>query len=343
MAANWMRRTFAIAACASATLLAACGGSTTVGSVTPTRIISFGDTVSDLGQGPSGARYTVNDGSINNWIAEVAQRYGITATAANAGGFGYARGNARIALPDATGVTNAPSVTQQVDAYLTGGGSFTPTDFVFIGGGQSDVVAGMNEYIAGLKTQAQLNADMVTAAQQLGAQVDRLVNAGAPHVLVSQSPNVGRSLWAAQLNAAIPNLNAAIPGAPTLLPSDAAETAVTTFNQTLLLYINKYSGDKKIRVLTVDLQGFFNSISGSLGGSAGLGFSNNTAPICTTPDPTNGLGIGLNQINSLLCNANTLVAGATLSTYVFADPLNYTPAAHVNVGDRVYNRLKANW
>lgn len=332
MAANWMRRTFAIAACASATLLAACGGSSTVDSVTPTRIISFGDTVSDLGQGPSGARYTVNDGSVNNWIAEVAYRYGITATAANAGGAGYARGNARVSLADASGVTNAPSVTQQVDAFLAGGGSFTPTDFVFIGGGQSDIIAGMNEYLAGTKTQAEFNADMVTAAQQLGAQVDRLVNAGAPHVLVSDSPNVSRSLWASQLNTAHPNANP--------MPDAVLQSAVSAFNQAALSAVGSYSGTK---VLFVDLEGFFNSISGTLGGSAGSGFSNNTAAICTTVDPTNGLNIGANQINSLLCNANTLLSGATLSTYVFADPLNYTPAAHVVVGDRVYNRMKANW
>lgn len=332
MAANWMRRTFAVAACASATLLAACGGSSTVNSVTPTRIVSFGDTVSDLGQGPSGARYTVNDGSINNWIAEVAYRYGIGVAAANAGGAGYARGNARVTQADASGVTNAPSVTQQVDAYLAGGGAFTATDFVFIGGGQSDVIAGMNEYLAGTKTQAQFNADMVTAAQQLAAQVDRLVNAGAPHVLVSDSPNVSRSLWAAQLNSANPNANP--------MPDVVLQSAVSAFNQTLLSAVGKYSGTK---VLFVDLEGFFNSISGSLGGSPGSGYSNNTTPICTTADPSNGLNIGPNQINSLLCNASTLIPGATLTSYVFADPLNYTPAAHVSVGDRVYNRLKANW
>ncbi|WP_460483232.1 SGNH/GDSL hydrolase family protein [Comamonas humi] len=331
MAATWMRRTFAIAACASATLLAACGGSSTADSVTPTRIISFGDTVSDLGQGPSGSRYSVNNGSINNWIAEVADRYGISVAAANAGGAGYARGNARVSLADATGVTNAPSVTQQVDAYLAGGG-FTSTDFVFIGGGQSDIVAGMNEYLAGTKTQEQFTADMVTAAEQLAGQVDRLVNAGAPHVLVSQSPNVGRSLWAAQLNNIYPTA--------TTKPSDVLETAVTKFNQTVQLAVGKYSGTK---VLFVDLQGFFNSISGELGGTPGSGFSKNTEPVCTSVDASNGLGIGLNQINSLLCNDSTLIPGATLSAYVFADPLNYTPEAHVVVGDRVYNRIKANW
>ena len=65
MATNWMRRTVMVAACASAALLAACGSSTTESAITPQRFIAFGDAMSDVGQ--NGSRYTVNDGSVNNW------------------------------------------------------------------------------------------------------------------------------------------------------------------------------------------------------------------------------------------------------------------------------------
>lgn len=50
MAANWMRRTVMVAACASAALLAACGSSTTESAITPERFIAFGDAYSDIGQ-----------------------------------------------------------------------------------------------------------------------------------------------------------------------------------------------------------------------------------------------------------------------------------------------------
>ena len=64
MAANWMRRTVLVAACASAALLAACGSSSTESAVRPERFIAFGDALTDVGQ--KGSRYTVNDGSVNN-------------------------------------------------------------------------------------------------------------------------------------------------------------------------------------------------------------------------------------------------------------------------------------
>ena len=76
MAANWMRRTVMVAACASAALLAACGSSTTESAITPQRFIAFGDAMSDVGQ--NGSRYTVNDGSVNNWTLQVVANYGWT-------------------------------------------------------------------------------------------------------------------------------------------------------------------------------------------------------------------------------------------------------------------------
>jgi len=84
MAKHWMRRSVLAAACAAAALLAACGSSTTESAITPDRFIAFGDAHSDVGQ--KGTRYTINDGSINNWTLQVADRYGKTLTSASAGG-----------------------------------------------------------------------------------------------------------------------------------------------------------------------------------------------------------------------------------------------------------------
>ena len=82
MAKHWMRRSVLAAACAAAALLAACGSSTTESAITPDRFIAFGDAHSDVGQ--KGTRYTINDGSINNWTLQVADRYGKTLTSASA-------------------------------------------------------------------------------------------------------------------------------------------------------------------------------------------------------------------------------------------------------------------
>ena len=119
MAANWMRRTVLVAACASAALLAACGSSTTESAITPDRFIAFGDANSDVGQ--KGTRYTVNDGSVNNWTLQVTANYGKPLTPVSAGGLSYAVGNARIkAKPDATGDASTPTVTEQIDTFLAG-------------------------------------------------------------------------------------------------------------------------------------------------------------------------------------------------------------------------------
>ena len=133
MAANWMRRTALVAAVASAALLAACGSSTTESAIAPERFIAFGDANSDVGQ--KGTRYTVNDGSVNNWTLQVAANYGKPLAAASAGGKSYAVGNARVKeKPDATGNAATPTITEQIDAFLASG-TFGAKDVVFVSGG----------------------------------------------------------------------------------------------------------------------------------------------------------------------------------------------------------------
>ena len=110
MAANWMRRSLMVAACASAALLAACGSSTTESAISPQRMIAFGDGMSDVGQ--KGTRYTVNDGSANVWSQYMASLFGAGLVAQAAGGQSYARGNARVtAKPDAAGRTTTLTIT----------------------------------------------------------------------------------------------------------------------------------------------------------------------------------------------------------------------------------------
>ena len=153
MAANWMRRSLMVAACASAALLAVCGSSTTESAISPQRMIAFGDGMSD---GPKGTRYTVNDGSVNNWTPQVASGYGKTLTASSAGGKSYAAGNARIVVkPDAAGSNTTLTVKEQIDSFLASN-TFTGDDLVMINGGISDVIANMAAVNAGTMTTEQM-------------------------------------------------------------------------------------------------------------------------------------------------------------------------------------------
>jgi outer membrane lipase/esterase len=317
MAANWMRRTVLVAAVASAALLAACGSSTTESAIAPQRFIAFGDAVSDVGQ--NGTRYTVNDGSINNWTLQVAANYGKPLAAASAGGTSYAVGNARVKLkPDAAGNASTPTITEQIDTFLARG-SFGASDVVFLSGGISDVIAGMAAVQAGTQTEAAMVAAARQAGEDFAAQVRRLVTAGAKYVVVTGTYDLSKTPWAKSI------------GRETLL-NDAS----SRFNDGLLVGIV----DLGANVLYVDSAYYVNLYTGV---PANYGFNNATTPVCTSVDPANGIGIGAGQVNSARCTSSTLLAGADPVSYVFADPVYLTPSAQRQFGTYAYDRLRARW
>ncbi len=317
MAANWMRRTVMVAACASAALLAACGSSTTESAITPQRFIAFGDAMSDVGQ--NGSRYTVNDGSVNNWTLQVAANYGKPLTASSAGGTSYATGNARVsAKPDAAGNASTRTITEQIDAFLAGG-SFTGSDVVIVSGGVSDVIAGMATVTAGTQTEAAMVAAARKAGEDLAAQVRRLVAAGAKYVVVTGTYDLSKSPWAKSI------------GREALLTN-----ASSRFNDGLLVGIV----DLGANVLYVD-SAYYVNLYTSVPGN--YGFNNATTAVCTSVDTTNGIGIGAGQVNSALCNSSTLLSGANQVLYVFADSVYLTPSAQRQFGTYAYDRLRARW
>ena len=317
MAANWMRRTVMVAACASAALLAACGSSTTESAITPQRFIAFGDANSDVGQ--KGTRYTVNDGSVNNWTLQVAANYGKPLAAASAGGKSYAVGNARVKIkPDAAGNASTPTITEQIDTFLASG-SFGASDVVFLSGGISDVIAGMAAVQAGTQTEAAMVAAARQAGEDMAAQVRRLVAAGAKYVVVTGTYDLSKTPWAKTI------------GREALL-ADAS----SRFNDGLLVGIV----DLGANALYVDLAYYVNLYTGV---PANYGFNNATTAVCTSVDANNGIGIGAGKVNSALCNSSTLLSGANQAAYVFADSVYLTPSAQRQFGTYAYDRLRARW
>lgn len=335
MAANWMRRTLlTTVAAASVSLLAACGSSNTANSIKPDSFLVFGDTMSDIGQNANGRAYSVTNGLTNNWTTEIAYRYDLTITPAKSGGTSYAQGNARVSKADATGVTNAPSVTAQIDSYLANNGKFGDKQFVLMSGGMSDIIAGYNDLAAGTTTADAYLADMATAGQQMAAQVRRLHDAGAARVLAIGTPNLGRTLWAKDLDTAATASNYLVGGK---LPTKMLEDATTAFNNAMLNALYGLSGTE---VLYSDAQYYFNSMTGNPGNYS---FSYYDVPVCTSVDSANGLNIGAGQVNASLCTSDTVIDGSKIDQYLFADKVNYTPYAHRQFGDWIYDRMKANW
>ncbi|MDR6213946.1 SGNH/GDSL hydrolase family protein [Paracidovorax wautersii] len=317
MAANWMRRTLVVAACASATLLAACGSSTTESAISPSRFVTFGDGFTDMGQ--TGSRYTVNGtGAVDNWANQLASRYGRTITPQVSGGAGFAQGNARVtATTDAAGGT-APSIEAQITSFLNTG-RFSAEDLVIVNGGISDLIVGMTAVTAGTSTVDQFNAAATTAGRELGAQVERLVAAGAQYVLVTNTYNLGRTPWAI-----------------TIGQTNTLNAATRAFNDALKIRIESLGKN----VLIVDAESYFNDMTFSPGN---FSMDNSTAAVCTSVDPGNGIGTGAGQVNSARCTPSTLLPAADSNRFVFADNVYPAPSAHRQFGDWAYDRLRNRW
>jgi phospholipase/lecithinase/hemolysin len=149
--------------------------------------------------------------------------------------------------------------------------------------------------------------------------VRRLVNAGAKHVVVTGTYDLGKTPWATAIS-------------QTSLLNDAS----SRFNEGLLVNIV----DLGANVLYVDAAYYVNLYTSSPGSYS---FDNATTPVCTSVDAGNGIGIGTGQVNSALCTTATLLPSANQNKYVFADAVYLTPSAHRQLGDYAYDRLRARW
>lgn len=311
-----LRRAMLAAACGLAALVAACGGGQLVKAFNPTRMVVFGDATADAGQ--AGVRYTVN-GSATNWTEQLASRYSLTVTPVSAGGWSYAQGSARIAArPDAAGNAAIPSVSEQIGTFLAASGAGAG-DLIVLSAGVSDIIYQMSLVTAGTISSSQAQANVEQAGRDLGAQVRRLVGAGAAHVAVSGAYNLGRTPWANNI------------GQTGLL-----QTLSSRFNEEMLISIVEL-GDK---VLYIDAALQSNLM---VTNPQNYSLSEVSTPVCASVDPGPGIGIGAGQLNSALCTTGTLVPGRDASVSLWSDAVYLTPIGNIYFGDNAYSRLRNRW
>jgi outer membrane lipase/esterase len=239
----------------AAALLAACGSADTFEPLQPTRIVSFGDSLSDLGQ-VGGQKWTVNGVATNIWTETVAGGYGLPLTAQAAGGASYAVGYACVAATGAA--ANSPcstaSVKDQISAFLTAA-SPAAKDLVLVQGGANDILLQAALLGAGLQTQTQMDAAVDAAAVALAGEVKRLIAAGFKQIGLANLPDIGKTIYATQQNQ-VTVLNAA-----TRRFNDKVKTELVNQGANVYLF---------------DLELFFNRIMGEVS-------LNRTETVCTTP------------------------------------------------------------
>jgi phospholipase/lecithinase/hemolysin len=302
-------------------MLSACGGnggSSNGSSTTPTgginlQIVSFGDSLSDVGtyapiaSTVGGGRFTTNPGQV--WTQNVAQYYGGTLSAAFTidfthklsaqNGLGYAEGGATVATPAdqydfltaIIGNIEMP-VSQQVSSYLGAHGSFNSNQLVLVWAGANDVLR------AGALPAAAQTVE--TAATTLAQLVGQIVQGGATHVVVVNLPNIGLS-----------------PVGITSSDGGANLTQLSQlFNNTLNAALQ--ADGLQSKVIQIDSYTWFNQIIANFQAN---GFAvSNTGQACDpkkTPDDT-----------SLLCSPATYVSSNADQTYMFADDLHPTTRLH---------------
>ena len=318
MATQWLRRTWLAAVGASVLLLAACGGGKTESELAPSRIVVFGDAMADIGQNANGSRYTVNDGSVNNWTLYVSDAFGLPLAPARSGGTSYAEGNSRVALtPGAGGDAGARTLAAQVDAFLAAQ-AIGPNDLILLNTGHSDIIVQARAAIEGGQTADAARDAMAEAGKALARQARRLVDAGARHVVVAGAYNLGRSPWAKQTD------RESLLEALSLRFNDAFKVEVADLGESLL-YID-----------------FANQVNLYEGRPANYSFSNVERPVCNSVDAGEGIGTGAGQVDSSECGTGTLVDG-NYRAYLFADRVYLTPPAHRLLGEFAVDRMRQRW
>jgi outer membrane lipase/esterase len=312
-----LRTRYLVTAIAAAMLLAANAQAAT-DQPPVDNVVVFGDSLSDAGQFFSTSlntysKFTTNPGDVA--VQYVAAGYGFNLQPSRVGGSDYAYGGAGVVTDDDGPDPAIPTLTQQVDGYLSNGAKADPRSLYVVWGGANDIFYhstqyGLNTFFGGgFETAAQATANINAAATQELALISQLKQAGANYVVVFNLPDIGKTPSAAA-DAAL------VPGIQTFLSNVSV-----SYNQTL----NAGLAATGANILSVNTYALFNEV---LANPAAFGFVNTTVPACTTS-------------SSHDCNANTLVTPTAAQNYLFADGVHPTTAAHEIFGQLVLSELRA--
>jgi outer membrane lipase/esterase len=344
-------RVWGLAAVASI-VLAACGGGGD-GDQSPklkfTALVTFGDSLSDVGSygvgtiaQVGGGKYNVNGANGKNWTELLARQIAVAAPCAaqtglnsvipgvptvavnnHSGCTSYAQGGSRVTNPVGVGhIATYPAdpsgalgqltdpVLNQINRHLAAvGGSFRGDELVVAMAGGNDVFVNLGAVGAGQQTPTQAVTAMGVAGAELAAYIKNLVVAKGAKFVVVVN---------------LPDVSKT-PFAYTLdaQTQGLVQTLSSTFNAQLS------AGLDGVDVLLVDA--YTQSIDQAAHPEQ-YGVSNATTPACDLAKTI--------FASSLVCNESTLIAG-DVSKYQFADGVHPTPYGYQLLAEFVNSKLIA--
>jgi outer membrane lipase/esterase len=278
------------------------------------QVVVFGDSLSDNGnislasapgiQPP--LRFTTNPGTTT--AENVASGLGFTLAPSAAGGTDYAWGGAGFV----NNVAAVPTIPQQLQMYLgSTGGKADPNALYQVWGGANDIF-----YLSAALTDPNaIAAGTVTAAQTELGVLAGLKAAGAKYVLVYNLPDLGKT----------PSAAAGGPAAQ----AGASQLAII-YNGVLNSGLAQLS-NSGLNVIPANAFGLLNEV---IANPSAYGFSNVTAPAC-------GAGASSVQCGPAGSGLPYSYAAGTDKTYLFADGVHPTTAAHALFGQYVMSVINA--
>jgi outer membrane lipase/esterase len=287
--------------------------STAAAATTFDNVVVFGDSLSDAGNlslsmgSPTPMRFTTNPGTTT--AENVAAGLGLPVKASLLGGTDYAFGGAGVVQ----GVAPVPTLPQQFQMYLAANGGHADGNALFqVWGGANDIF-----YLTGTSTDPNvLAAGTVNAAKTELGLLGQMQASGARYVVVYNLPNMGATPEALAGGAAV---------------SAGATQLATLYNGTLNAGLGQLSG-QGLNIIPVNTYGLINEV---IANPSAYGFSNVTAPACT-----GGSGSSV-QCGPQGSGAPVTYAAGTDQTYLFADGVHPTTAAHRMLSEVVLGEIAA--
>jgi outer membrane lipase/esterase len=280
------------------------------------KVVVFGDSLSDAGnislatapQIQPPLRFTTNPGVTTAEI--VAANLGLPVTPSLLGGTDFAFGGAGLNNNSAAGPI--PTIPQQLQMYLGATGGKADSRALYqMWGGANDIF-----YLTATSTDPNvLAAGTVAAATTEVKLLGQLQAAGAKYVVVYNLPDIGKT-------------PESIAGGPA---AQAGGTQLSlAFNGVLNAGISQLS-NSGLNVIPVNTFALLNEV---IANPSAYGFTNVTQPAC-------GAGSSSVQCGPAGSGLPYTYAAGTNQTYLFADGVHPTTAAHALLGQYVTSLLRA--